>query len=174
MEALRFNSKKNTYTVTNYPHTWGEKVPGIADHITWYEIEETDKPDDYDSRTQTATLSWELTETQGKFLNIAKQVWTITPNDSSDVSDYLNNTLGIYLDENYLTETRIKHVYELQCLIKIGEDNFTDTQQARYDYLNSLMAWVVQCTELRDEYEEIFTSEGTLPELSWPDKPVNS
>lgn len=156
-----------------YPAKWGNEVVGLDKNISFYEIVEGERPV-YNPNQFTLAENIELTDTMGENkLKLANVIYSLIEKNEAQIINYLNTELGNHLDNQHPTWERVKYHVEANSMRwDIGLENFTVEQQARYDYIIAINIWVNECRTLRDDYEQIYKAEGTLPTVNFPPKPL--
>lgn len=172
-KALLYNKTDETMTVKNYAALWGKEVPGLDSNLEWYELHyETAPP--YNPAQYDLIEIYTLTEETGEFLKIVDVEYELVEKSESEIINYLNSSVGEYIDTNYPWWEQNKHQgRSLRFSQKLHSNiELTADEQAYLSYIIACADWAADCRQLRDDYEEIYRTEGELPEIAWPSRPV--
>lgn len=90
--------------------------------------------------------------------------WEILTYPQETIIERLNQSLGAYMDSEYLPETRIKHLGEL-----MGLDG--ELTKERKAYLKALRKWETAQRKERDRRESAFINNNVFPSFNWEQKP---
>jgi len=136
-----------------YPAIWGNLVQGLDSDISFYEIQTTPYPPEYDANKHDAIEVLTITETQGDFLKICLIEWNLQEKSQSTIINNLEKTFGDFIDSNYPIWKRVKDIVKITTkgeARKAQESNLRDELQQRIDnYINSgvfpsfIFIWVI-------------------------------
>lgn len=156
-----------------YPAKWGNEIINLDDNIEFYEIQNGEKPV-FNSNQFDLIETITLTEFKGDFLNIAEIEYSLKEKRQDEIIDFLNNSVGSWIDTQYPFWEQNKHSGKaLRALNKmmLGE-TLTLDEQAYIDYVQACADWASECRALRDDFEYVYTTEGTLPDIVFSNKPA--
>ena len=174
MKVIKHIKDTDCKEFVQYPTKMGNLVVGLDANIEYYEIVEFDKPIcNLEQFNIKQTI--ELTEIKGQYnLNIANVKYLKEEKSKNVIINYINTNLGEFLDREYPHFLRIKHLKEATIFeIRIGtEENISEEEQNRYDYINSLDSWITECRQQREDFERTFLDTGILLDLIYSPKPI--
>lgn len=105
-------------------------------------------------------------------VKVCRYDWKVVNHSKETVIQKLNESLGIYLDEQYPIWERIKHAGEGNyILLAMIEGDITQDQLDRKTYIDTVYDWITQCRADRDIRENEFVNNDIFPSFEWTDRP---
>lgn len=137
------------------------------EYIDLYFINEVipvnDRPEQFDLIRLPDVLS-NLTHEVYKHLKVCDRVWVLQEKSQAEILNNLNNTFGMWLDENYFPQTRTKHIIESLS---------TNTSTEKKESIKKLHDWLLACYAEKEKRELEYINNGIFPDFgNWPEKPI--
>ncbi len=142
----------------DYPRNDYGLVVGLDEGIQYYYLEEIKPTNTNNDKYYLKDKEIVLTkEEHPEYIHLLKAIkeWELIEYSQAVVIQKLSNSLGEYLDSNYPTWKRTKHLRELQ-----GQPT-----KEREAYINSLFAWEDRCRLERDHREDNYINNNIFPDL---------
>jgi hypothetical protein len=99
--------------------------------------------------------------------------YNIIDSTPQQVIQTLNKSLGEFLDIEYPLWERAKHAGEGNYILwSKSEGDLTIEELARKKYIDDTYTWISNCRKERDNKENEFLTNGTLPSLDWEARPI--
>lgn len=107
-----------------------------------------------------------------RHIKICNPIYEVTNKSSYQIIRVLNDSLGQFLDSEYPLWERAKHAGEgCYILWNKTEEELTEEELKRKEYIDSTYKWITSCREERDRREIEFLTNDVLPSLDWESRP---
>lgn len=175
MKLIKYSISDQTQKLATYPMANISLPDRHQDSDTiWYLTVEDIKPE-YNPKTQYLSSTETLTDNihpKYPHLLINQKSWVVENFPTENIINELNDSLGIWLDEEYPVWKRIKHMNRLITLNTIS--NLSEAEVNEKNYIEALQNWEQSCRNVRDIREQEFLTNGTFPLLTWDNQPTKS